>query len=132
WFSDAGGEYGLMIADQDGLGVPRRIELPAAKFMYDPSWSPDGKYIVFTDVSRNIQVVDVATGKVTRADGDTYATPERAIIPVWSPDSRYLAYAKRLETQLLAVFVWSVADGRAHQVSDGMAEAKSPAWDASG
>jgi len=132
WFSDAGGEYGLMIADQDGLGEPRRIALPGAKFGYDPSWSPDGKYIAFTDITRSIQVVDVATGKVTRADGDTYATPERPITPAWSPDSRYIAYAKRLESQLLAVFIWSVAEGRARQVTDGMAEAKSPAWDASG
>lgn len=132
WFSDASGEYRLMIGDQDGLAKPREIPIPKPTFFYDLSWSPDGQRLAFTDAGRNLWVVEVATGKLTRADGDTYAHPERSLVPVWSPDSKWLAYAKRFETQFLAVMIWSVADGRVRQVTDGMADATSPAWDAGG
>jgi tricorn protease len=132
WFSDASGEYRLMIGDQDGQAKPREITVPNPTFFYDLSWAPDGQRLSFTDSGRNLYVVDVGTGKVTRADGDTYAHPEHTLNPVWSPDSKYLAYAKRLETQYLALMIYSVADGRTHQITDGMADARWPAWDASG
>ncbi|HEX9755590.1 MAG TPA: protease, partial [Gemmatimonadales bacterium] len=132
WFSDASGEYRLMVGDQDGLAKPREIPIPKPSFFYDLTWSPDGQRLAFTDAGRNLWVVEAATGKLTRADGDTYAHPERSLVPVWSPDSEWLAYAKRLETQFLAIMIWSVADGRARQVTDGMADATSPAWDAGG
>src|SRR4030095_7716988 len=65
-------------------------------------------------------------------DGDTYAHPDRSLVPMWSPDSKWLAYSKRLETQFLALMLWSAAHGKARQITDGMADATSPAWDASG
>ncbi|HWA58103.1 MAG TPA: PDZ domain-containing protein [Gemmatimonadales bacterium] len=132
WFSDASGEYRLMIGTQDGLEKPREIVLDKPTYYYDPAWSPDGKSLAFTDAGRNLWVVDVASGKATRADGDNYAHPERTLVPVWSPDSRWLAYAKRLTTQFRALMVYSLADGKARQLTDGLSDAGSPAWDASG
>ena len=50
---------------------------------------------------------------------------------MWSPDGRWIAYAKRLPTQLHAVFVYDTESGRVHQVTDGLADAYQPAWDRS-
>jgi len=132
WFTDASGEYQLVIAPQDGLGDRRTIRLPDPSFQYTPSWSPDSKKLLFTDTGLKLWVVDVESGRVTQADTDTYMAPARTLDPVWSPDSRWIAYAKRLPSQYHAVHVYNMQDGGIHQVTDGLSDAMSPAWDASG
>jgi len=132
YFSDASGEYKLVIAPQDGIGDRREITLPDATFYYTPSWSPDSKKIVMTDTDLRLWVVDVASGKVTHIDTDRWMVPERTIDPVWSPDSRWVAYAKRLDNLLHAIFVWNVETGKSTQITDGFSDAFAPTWDASG
>lgn len=132
YFSDKSGEYELVIASADGSKAPRSIALPHPTHYYTPSWSPNGKDIVLQDTDLRLWVVDVATGKATDIGGDDYMVPERSLNPVWSPDSRWIAYAKRLPSLYRAIFVYDVTNGQTHQVTDGLADAKSPAWDASG
>ena len=132
WFSDAGGEYRLMIGTQDGLGRPRKIELPEPTFYFTPAWSPDSKKLLFTDTDLRLWVVDVASGKATHVDTDTYMVPERSMNPVWSPDSRWIAYAKRLPSLFHAIYVYNVESGKITQLTDGLSDATWPAWDASG
>jgi tricorn protease len=132
WFSDAGGEYRLTIGTQDALATPRAITLPSPTFYYTPQWSPDSKYLLFTDADLNLWYADVTAGRVTRVDTDQYAHPERSMNPRWSPDSKWIAYAKRLDNQYHAIMVYSLDEGQAHQLTDGMSDAVSPAWDAGG
>jgi tricorn protease len=132
YFSDASGEYQLVIAPQDGLGAKRTIPLPEPSRPYAPSWSPNGRHIAFQDTHFRIWLVDVTTGRAKVADSDPYFMADRSIVPVWSPDSRYLAYPKRLKSLLRALYVYDIDAGTAKQITDGMADATSPAWDASG
>jgi len=132
WFSDASGEYKLMIAAQDGQSEPRVIALPGMSFAYTPAWSPDSRKILFTDVGLRLWVVDVISGAVKKFDGDQFMVPERTMNPVWSPDSRWIAFAKRLPSYYHAIVVLNTATGEQTQVTDGLADATSPAWDASG
>jgi len=50
--------------------------------------------------------------------------------PSWSPDSKWLAYAKRLPNYMGAVFLHSVGEGKSTQVTDGMSDAVMPVFDA--
>jgi tricorn protease len=131
WFNDAGGEYALVIADQRGAD-PRRIEIADPSFYFAPRWSPDSTKIACTDTDYRLLVVDVASGEVTHADTDRFAHPERSLNPVWSPDSRWIAYAKRLDNLLRAIFLFDTSSGATHQLTDGMADAITPVWDADG
>lgn len=132
YFTDASGEYALVIAPQDGLGEHRTIALPESSFQYTPAWSPDSKSIMFTDTHLQLWVVDVASGRATHVDSDTYMVPERSMNPVWSPDSRWIAYAKRLPSQFHAIYVHDTRNGSTHQLTDGLSDATWPAWDANG
>jgi tricorn protease len=132
WFSDASGEYQLMIGEQTGLTKPRAVSLPSAAFYSELAWSPDCKSLLFQDNHLNLWTIDVASGKATKVDSETFSDPGRSIDPVWAPDSRWIAYSKNVENGMRAIFVYSIADGKSHQVTDGMSDAISPAFDASG
>ena len=132
YFSDSSGEYQLVIAPQDGMGKRREIALPEHGQYYTPAWSPDGKRIVFHDTDLRLWVVNVATGKAKVVDHDSWMAPNRTLDPTWSPDSKWIAYAKRLPTYFHAIFVYNVETGDIEQVTNGFADATSPAWDESG
>ncbi|MCC9166970.1 S41 family peptidase [Pontibacter harenae] len=132
WFSDASGEYKLLIGDQEGLIKPRTIDIPNPTFFFRPEWSPNNKFIAFTDTDYNLWYVEVASGKIRKADTEGYAHPDRTLNPVWSPDSKWIAYTRLLENQFKAVKVHNVETGQTLQLTDNMADALSPVWDESG
>lgn len=132
WFSDASGEYSLMIAQQDGLAKPREIKIPNPTYYYSPTWSPDSKLIAFTDHLQQLWMTDVGAGTTKLIDKDTYLHPDRTINPAWSPDSKWVAYAKRLTSQYHVIMAYSIEQGKSLQLTDGLSDAVSPAWDANG
>ena len=132
WLSDASGEYQLMIGDQAGLTKPRAITLPAHGYYSSPTWSPDGKHILLEDNQLTLWTLDVGGGRATKIDADTYFDPTRDIDVAWSPDSRWLAYSRNVESHLRAVFVYSLEEGKSHQITDAMSDAVSPSFDAGG
>jgi tricorn protease len=132
WFSDASGEYALMIASQSGLDKPKEIKIPSPTFYYAPTWSPDGKFISFTDHLQRLWMTDVNSGITTLVAKDTYLHPERSVNPVWSPDSKWIGYSKRLPNQHHVIMAHSIDQGRSLQLTDGLSDAVFPAWDASG
>ena len=77
-------------------------------------------------------MIDVATGRATKIETDAFNTPGRDLDAVWSPDSKWIAYSKALDSHLRAIFLYSLADGKPVQVTDGLADAISPAFDAGG
>lgn len=132
WLSDASGEYQLMIGDQLGGARPRAVALPAPAFYSDLAWSPNGKAVTLQDNHLNLWLIDVASGRATKIDTDLFDTPGRQFDAVWSPDSRWVAYTKSLDSHLRAIFVHSITDGKSFQLTDALADAVSPAFDAAG
>ena len=132
YFSDRSGEYKLYIAPQDGLTPPREIAIPEPVQYYTPSWSPDGKRLLFHDTHFRVWVTDVESGQSKIVGNDPWLVPERTINPTWSPDGNWIAYATRLPTLFHAIRVYNVATGETRQVTDGLADATWPVWDASG
>ena len=82
------------------------------------------------------------TGLVVRGPGGaprrnrsgSRATTSRAaaVRPRWSPDSRWITYAKVMPNMMRAIFVYSLADGSTHQVTDATSDCRYPAFDANG
>lgn len=132
WLSDASGEYQLMIGDQKGESRPHAIELPSSAYFSSPAWSPNARHLLLTDSQAKLWVVDIASGRFTAIDTNTYDEPARKFEVAWSPDSRWVAYSKLLDSHYGAIFLYSLDAARSYQITDGMADATSPAFDAGG
>jgi len=131
WFSDASGEYKLVTADQNGANQ-KVYTLPNHTFYFQPDWSPDGTHIAYSDTDYNIWVINLETGKARKVDSDNYAHPNRTMNPVWSPDSKWIAYPKQLKSHFKAIFAYNIDSKKTIQLTDGIADAISPVWDSNG
>jgi tricorn protease len=130
YFSDESGNYALHLRDQTGQGTVRKIDLgPDASYFYNIEWSPDSKRIAYSDKHGNIWLLDLDHGKSVKVDTDLQNQGPRVR---WSPDNQWLAYTKELPNNHRAVFVYSLADAKVTQFTDGMSDARSPDWDKSG
>src|SRR5262249_12520613 len=126
YFSDESGEYALHLRAQNGMGEVKKISLgDPPGFYFSPRWSPDSTKIAYLDSHLGIWYVDIEKKKPVRVDKDYYwgGNWSGTLVPVWSPDSRWLAYAKKLKNYLSAVFLYSLADDKSTQVTDGMSDA---------
>jgi tricorn protease len=132
WLSDASGEYQLMIGDPIGVAPARAVSLPSTAFFSGARWSPDGTQIMLEDNHNNLWAIEVANGNATRIDTDLHPDPIRQFNAAWSPDSKWITYTKSLPSHLRAVFVYSWADKKSYQITDGLADSISPTFDAGG
>lgn len=134
YFSDAAGEYQLYIRQQDGKAEPRVIKLDGAGFYSIIKWSPDSKKLNFTDNSRSLYLLDVASGGVTKVDADELYTPGpfRDMSANWSPDSKWIAYDKVTATQFKRSYIYSLAQQKSFPVTDGLSDASEPTFDRAG
>ena len=132
YFSDESGEYALHLAPQSGMGEVIRIPMPKPGFYRAAQWSPDSRKISFVDSHMQIWYIDVESRKFTEVDKERYWNLGNDFAPVWSPDSKWLAYAKRIKNYMYAIHLYSLTDGKVSQVTDGMSDARAPAFDKDG
>lgn len=125
---------GMQLAVYDvATGGERILPLGDAPAYYSTlRWSPDSTRIAYTDNKKNLWLLDVRSGVNTRVDTGLYEDPNTNIVPSWSSDSKWLTWARDLENHLNAVFVYDVTKGVRTQITDGLANAKSPVFDRSG
>jgi tricorn protease len=129
YLSDASGEYQLMLRDQKGLEEPVVHSLGDPTFYYWPKWSPDSKRILYGDKRLNLFYLDLEDRQTTLVDTD----PGRPILDsAWSPDNKWIAYVKRMNNDLGAVFFYSLESGETHQITDGRSHAISPCFSLDG
>jgi len=134
YWSDQSGEYELWIMDAGNPGSARKLTSYGAGFRYSLFWSPDNKKLAFIDKATHINIYDIETGLTTQVDKALrymHGNLEGFNIK-WSPDSRWITYARDLSNQHDAVFIYDVQNKELHQVTNGFYNADDPVFDPSG
>ena len=134
WLSDASGEYQLMIGEQTrrheaarDRAARRRRTTPT------PTWSPDGKQLLLED--NHLEPLGTRHRERARR---RRSTPTRTAIraATSTPPGRRTRAGSRTRRNSTATCarssLYSLADGKPHQITDGMSDAVSPAFDAGG
>jgi tricorn protease len=129
FLADAGGEDELYVMAPDGKEAPRQLTTGADTYKFEIAWSPDSKKIVWGDKKLRVQYVDVATKAVKLVHQAKVWEVRDA---VWSPDSRWLAYAQQEEQGLSRVYLYSVEQGKSYAVTDGWYGSAGPAFSGDG
>ncbi|MBX7173335.1 MAG: PDZ domain-containing protein [Pyrinomonadaceae bacterium] len=135
YFSDESGEYLLHLRGQDGMGEVKKINLGnPPSYFYTPKWSPDSKKISYSDKRLNLWYVDIDKGTPVKVDTNPFESPTASPVTDanWSPDNKWIVYSKQLKNRLSAVFVYSVETGKSSQITDGLSDARFPAFDKNG
>jgi tricorn protease len=134
YFSDRSGEYELTLRPADGSGAEEQVTHLGPGFRYTPVWSPDSKKIAFIDQTMTIWLFDRDTKKVTKVDQALYFYEGalESFQPTWSADSRWLGYARDLESRHRAVFLYDTRGGATRQVTAGFYDDRQPAFDPDG
>jgi tricorn protease len=134
WWSDASGEYELMVRDLEGSGAADQITNFGPGFRYQLFWSPDSRKIAFIDKANQISIIDVFSRQVRKVDKALswmYYQQNNYKVS-WSPDSRYLAYHRDLPNSHQSVFIYDLDARKSHPVTSGYYSASSPVFDPGG
>jgi tricorn protease len=131
YLSDESGEYALHVHPQTGSGEVKKIDLKPG-FYRLPRFSPDSRKVALVDSFQRLWYVDLESGKQVEVAQDTYQMRAGDIAGAWSPDSKWLAYSKVLPNELSAIHLYSLADGKSTQVTDGLSDATNPMFDKDG
>lgn len=134
YLSDENGEYRLVTAPSDGhTGKGATYDLgEAPAYYFSPIWSPDSQKIAYYDNRHNIWILDLKTKTNTKVDTAPYENPAWTPIMSWSPDSKWITYHRDLDSHIGAVFLYDLEGKKVTQITDGLADAKNPVFDAGG
>ena len=134
FWSDKSGEYELTLLDLTKPGSAKKLTSYGPGYRYHLYWSPNSKMLAFIDKAMKIQIYDVDKDKTIPVDKELYYFQGalQAFSVSWSPDSRWMAYARELQNQHTAIALYDTKEGKSTQVTSGFYSDNFPSFDPDG
>ncbi len=133
YWSDRTGEYQLYVTEFK-TGKTEALTDFEQGFGYQLFWSPDSKKIAFVRQDMKIHWVDLTDKNLHQVDQGKYLFEWdlRNFEAKWSPDSRYITYARGLDNRQNAIFIYDTENQNRHQVTSGFYNSDQPAFGSDG
>ena len=134
YFSDRSGEYELTIRDLEKPSEEKTLTSLGEGYRYKLFWSPNSKALAFIDQTMTVYVYDMDKNSTIKVDQQLwlYEGDLQNFSVSWSSDSRYIAYAKDLESSTTAIAIFDTKDQKIHQVTSGYYRDSKPVFDPAG
>jgi tricorn protease len=129
YVSDASGEDEIYLLPADGRGPAKQLTSTGAPYKYAIRWSPDSKKLLWSDKKMRLFSVDIASKQVKQvAQSTVWEIKDHS----WSPDSKWVAYAKSEEMGMPRVYLYSFDQDKTFPVTDGWYESSKPTFSGDG
>jgi len=130
FISDRTGEDEIYIQLQDGSEEAIQLTSNSDTYKYNPIWSPDSKFLLWSDKMGRLSYLDVQSKNVFVVVEDSKSWEIRDYS--WSPDSRWIAYTLPFQNTVNKVMVFDTQSGETKQITDDWYNANSPVFDTDG
>ncbi len=130
YVTDASGEEAILSLDAWGRGEPKVI-VPSGDLgrVNTPSWSPDGKWIAWSDQAHSLWLAPADGGPRVRVDrSEQWEIGDYT----FSPDGRWLAYSKLDRRDRPSIWIYDTREKTTRIVTDWTTPNRTPAWDPAG
>jgi tricorn protease len=114
--SDKTGEYEIYLLENKKASLPKQLTFNSSAWINQPQWSPNSKYLVFSDRTLQLKLLEISSGKVSVID---HATASEIKSYNFSPDSRWIFYSKEGSNKKTALWVFDFVARKNIQVTDG-------------
>ncbi|MBI3670404.1 MAG: PD40 domain-containing protein [Acidobacteria bacterium] len=128
YLSDRTGEYEIYLRPQKG-GDEVRVTSDGSVYRYGPLWAPDNKKLLYWDKKLRLWYVDMDKKEPVLIDQGEYDQIEGGD---WSPDSRWVAYAKTGPNLSAAIYLYSLEQKKIFPVTNGFYDDGNPVFDHNG
>ncbi|HPE75359.1 MAG TPA: PDZ domain-containing protein [Draconibacterium sp.] len=129
YYSDATGEYEIYLLENKKDAKPQQITTNSSAWKYDNEWSPDSKYLLYSDRTLQLKLLNIETKVETVVDK---ATENEFRSYVFSPDSKWVAYVKQAPNGYSSIWVYNIPDAKNIQLTDDSFSDNSPVFSTDG
>ncbi len=129
YISDVSGEDQVYAVAQDGASAPVPLTTGNVGQLDTLRWAPDGKHLAVGNNDDKVLVVSVAEKTITEVAKDEFGPVNDY---AFSPDGQWLAFSLSNWNGNSSLYVWGVADGKLHRITDETFNVGSPEWDPAG
>jgi tricorn protease len=125
YISDQTGDYELYLLAPGKSKTTVQVTNHHKVWKFPPVWSPDSKMLVFSDMNRQLQVLDLQTKAITVVD-EGYL--DDITDYQWSGDSQWIVYTKAGKNSLSAIRVYSLERKKSYLLSSGKYNDSNPVF----